>query len=149
MIVEPLFAGYANMFLAAFLAATVFPAQSELLLSALLVAEHFDPVVLLFVATAGNVLGSCSNWIVGRFLSDYRDRRWFPVSDRAFEKAERWFARFGPAVLLLSWVPVVGDPLTVVAGVLRMRLFPFLLIVTVAKAGRYVVLAAAVIGWSA
>ena len=149
MIVEPVFAGYASMFLVAFLAATVFPAQSELLLSALLVAEHFDPALLLFVATAGNVLGSCSNWIVGRFLSDYRDRRWFPVSDSAFETAERWFARFGPAVLLLSWVPVVGDPLTVVAGVLRMRLLPFLLIVTVAKAGRYGVLAAAVTGWSA
>ena len=72
-----------------------------------------------------------------------------PDPEKPKPRAERWFARFGPAVLLLSWVPVVGDPLTVAAGVLRIRLLPFLIVVSIAKGGRYLVLAAAVLGWSA
>ena len=149
MPIDTLLAGYAGLFWTAFLAATVFPAQSELLLSALLLSVRFDPWLLLAIATAGNVLGSLANWGAGRFFAHYRDRRWFPVSRAALDRAERWFARFGPAVLLLSWVPVVGDPLTVAAGVLRIRLLPFLIVVSIAKGGRYLVLAAAVLGWSA
>ena len=131
---------YVGLFATALLAATLVPAQSEALLVALLLADH--PAWLLVpVATAGNVLGSTVNWWLGRGIERYRDRRWFPVGPAALARAQRWYARVGKWSLLLSWVPVVGDPLTLVAGVMREPLAPFLLLVTLAKLGRYVALA--------
>ena len=126
-----------SLFGAAFLAATLVPAQSELVLAGLLAIGRYDPWLLLAAATAGNVLGSVVNWAIGRFLHHYRDRRWFPIPPRALEKAERTFARWGAWSLLLSWLPVIGDPLTLVAGLLRTPLRIFLPLVLVAKAGRY------------
>ena len=139
-------AGLGALFLAALVAATLLPAQSELVLTAMLLSGRWDPAVLVAVATAGNVAGSLINWLIGCFLSDRRDARWFPVSAAALTRAEQRFQRFGLPVLLLSWVPIIGDPITLVAGLLRVRLIPFLLIVTVAKGGRYAVLAAIVLG---
>lgn len=144
MIPETLIAGYAGLFAAAFVAATILPAQSELLLGAMLVSGRFDTAALLAVETAGNVLGSVVNWLLGRYFAHYREKRWFPASPATMARAEAWFARFGPAVLLLSWVPVIGDPLTVAAGVLGMRFATFLLVVTLAKGGRYLFLTIAV-----
>lgn len=149
MIPETLIAGYAGLFAAAFVAATILPAQSELLLGAMLVSGRFDTAALLAVATAGNVLGSVVNWLLGRYFAHYREKRWFPASPATMARAEAWFVRFSPAVLLLSWVPVIGDPLTVVAGVLRMRFATFLLVVTLAKGGRYLFLTIAVMNWLA
>lgn len=149
MIPETLLAGYAGLFAAAFVAATILPAQSELLLGAMLVSGRFDTAALLAVATAGNVLGSIVNWMLGRYFAQYREKRWFPASPATMARAEAWFARFGPAVLLLSWVPVIGDPLTVVAGLLRMRFVTFLLFVILAKGGRYLFLTFAVMSWLA
>ena len=149
MISETLLAGYAGLFAAAFVAATILPAQSELLLGAMLASGRFDIVLLLAVATAGNVLGSIVNWLLGRYFAHHREKRWFPASPATMARAEAWFARFGPAVLLLSWVAVIGDPLTVVAGVLRMRFTAFLLVVTLAKGGRYLFLTFAVMSWLA
>lgn len=149
MIFETLLAGYAGLFAAAFVAATILPAQSELLLGAMLVSGRFDTAALLAAATAGNVLGSAVNWLLGRYFAHHREKRWFPASPATLARAEAWFARFGPAVLLLSWVPVIGDPLTVVAGVLRMRFTAFLLVVTLAKGGRYLFLTFAVMNWLA
>lgn len=147
MITDTLLGGYAGLFAAAFIAATILPAQSELLLGAMLVSGHFDTSLLLAVATAGNVLGSVANWVLGRYFAHYREKRWFPASPTAMVRAEAWFTRFGPAVLLLSWVPVIGDPLTLFAGILRMRFIIFLLVVTLAKGGRYLFLAFAVTNW--
>lgn len=141
--------GYAGLFLAAFAAATLLPAQSELLLAAMIAADRHDVTLLLMVATAGNVLGSTVNWAIGRFLASTRDARWFPVPARALVRAERWYQRWGLWTLLLSWVPIVGDPLTLAAGLLRAPLVPFIAIVTVAKAARYVFIAAAVLGFVA
>lgn len=135
--------GYPGLFLAALIAATLLPAQSELVLSALLATGRFDPGVLLLVASLGNVLGSAINWALGRFLARHRGARWFPVSEQAMEKAERRYRRWGELSLLLSWVPIIGDPLTLVAGVLRTPIWRFLVLVTIAKAGRYSVLIAA------
>ncbi|CAH0496038.1 YqaA family protein [Novosphingobium sp. CECT 9465] len=132
-----------------FVAATILPAQSELVLAAMMVSGRFDTAMLLAVATAGNVLGSVVNWVLGRYFSHYRDRSWFPVSPESMVRAETWFARFGPAVLLLSWVPIIGDPLTVIAGVLKMRFLPFFAVVVIAKGGRYLFLAAATLSWLA
>ena len=131
---------YVGLFATALLAATLVPAQSEALLVALLMADH-PAWLLVLVATAGNVLGSTVNWWLGRGIERFRDRRWFPVGPAALARAQRWYARVGKWSLLLSWVPVVGDPLTLVAGVMREPLAPFLLLVTLAKLGRYVALA--------
>lgn len=149
MILETLVAGYAGLFAAAFVAATILPAQSELLLGAMLVSGNYGTGALLAVATAGNVLGSIVNWLLGRYFAHHREKRWFPASTARMARAEAWFAHFGPAVLLLSWVPVIGDPLTVVAGVLRMRFVTFLLVVILAKGGRYLFLTFAVMNWLA
>lgn len=146
MLPETVFAAYTGLFAAAFLAATIFPAQSELLLAGMLSSGKFGVAPLLLAATAGNVLGSLFNWALGRYFAEHRGARWFPFSERSLERAEGWFVRYGPGVLLLSWVPIIGDPLTLIAGVLRMRMLPFLLVVTLAKGGRYMFLAAAVAG---
>ena len=137
---------YPGLFLTAFLAATVLPAQSEALLVALLLADH-SPWLLVAVATAGNVLGSMVNWWLGRGIERFRERRWFPVGPAALARAQRWYARVGKWSLLLSWVPVIGDPLTLVAGVMREPLWSFLLIVSLAKTGRYLMVMALTLGW--
>lgn len=132
---------YTGLFLAAFLAATLLPLQSEAVLVALLLAGH-PPWALVIVAGVGNVLGSTVNWWLGRGITRFQHRRWFPVKPAAMARAQRWYAQYGKWTLLLSWVPVVGDPLTLVAGVMRERLPVFLLLVSIAKFGRYAVLAA-------
>ena len=131
----------AGLFLAALIAATLIPAQSEAVLVAL-VLQGVQPIwLLLVVATGGNVLGSVVNWVLGRFLIRFSDRHWFPFSHSQMDKATRWYARRGHWSLFGAWLPVVGDPLTLAAGVLREPLWRFVLIVTLAKGGRYLVLA--------
>ena len=129
---------YAGLFVAALVAATIFPGQSEAALAALFLAGY-SPALLLVVASAGNILGSVINWVLGRFIERFRDRPWFPVKAGALDRAQGWYQRYGKWSLLLSWAPVIGDPLTVVAGVLREPLPVFLLLVTIAKVGRYIV----------
>lgn len=133
---------YAGLFLAALMAATILPLQSEAALVALLVAGAQPAWLLVAVASFGNVLGSVINWLIGRGIERFRDRPWFPVKPAALDRAQGWYRRYGKWSLLLSWAPVVGDPLTVVAGLAREPLPVFLLFVTIAKLGRYVVLAA-------
>lgn len=129
--------GYLGLFASALLAATIVPFSSEALLGALLVAGEHHPVGLLIAASVGNTLGSVVNWGLGRFCLLWQDRRWFPVGPARLERASRWFARYGVWSLLLAWLPVVGDPLTLAAGVLRVRFALFLLLVAVGKTGRY------------
>ena len=136
---------YLALFGASFLAATIFPAQSELLLAYLLRSGAHSWALLLTVATIGNVLGSLVNWLLGRWVEHFH-RSWFPVSKAALERAERWYGRWGKWSLLLSWAPFVGDALTVIAGMLRVPFPTFLVLVTIAKAGRYAVVALAVAG---
>jgi membrane protein YqaA with SNARE-associated domain len=132
---------YAGLFAAAFLAATLLPAQSEAVLLGLMAMDRYPVPLLLFVASAGNILGSCLNYAVGRYLAGSASvQRCFRTSHR--DRAEQWYRRYGKWSLLASWVPVIGDPLTVVAGALREPFLTFVLIVTVAKVGRYLVLAA-------
>jgi hypothetical protein len=132
---------YAGLFAVAFVAATVFPLQSEAALIALLLGGQQPVWALIAVASVGNVLGSVVNWVLGRGIERFRNRRWFPASPAALERAQGAYQRWGKWSLLLSWAPFIGDPLTVVAGVLREPLPIFLLLVTMAKVGRYVTLA--------
>jgi membrane protein YqaA with SNARE-associated domain len=138
---------YPALFLSAFAAATLLPLQSEAVLVALLLGGAHTTWALLAVATFGNVLGSWVNWLLGRSLEHYRHRRWFPASEVRLQQAQAWYARYGRWSLLLSWMPLIGDPLTLVAGVMREPLWRFLLIVTLAKAARYAVLAAITLAW--
>ncbi len=139
--------GYLGLFFAALAAATLLPMQSEAVLVGLLLSEHYIVWILLVVATSGNVLGSVVNWLFGRYIEYYRHKRWFPVSEDKLEKAQSSYQKYGRWSLLLSWVPIIGDPLTVVAGVMREPLWSFVLIVTFAKFTRYLVLVAVTLGW--
>ncbi|WP_163003916.1 DedA family protein, partial [Pseudomonas viridiflava] len=88
------------------------------------------------------------NWYLGRSIERFRHKRWFPVSERHLDKAQTIYARHGRWALLLSWVPIIGDPITMIAGVMREPLWSFLLVVTLAKALRYLTLAAITLGWA-
>ncbi|MFO5972826.1 YqaA family protein, partial [Pseudomonas aeruginosa] len=104
-------AAYAGLFLSAFGSATLLPLQSETVLAALLLRGGQSVAWLLALAIVGNVLGSWVNWWLGRYLEHFRGRRWFPVGEVQLLRAQRHYRRYGRWTLLLSWVPVIGDPL--------------------------------------
>jgi membrane protein YqaA with SNARE-associated domain len=128
---------YLLLFGSAFLAATILPFYSEVVLFALL-REGGDPVLLVTVATLGNTLGAVVNWLLGRYLLHFQNRRWFYFSRAQIDKAQRWFQRYGFWSLLLAWAPVGGDALTLIAGIMKVRLWLFLLLVGSGKALRYI-----------
>ncbi|MBC8339678.1 MAG: DedA family protein [Rhodospirillales bacterium] len=129
--------GYLALFVAALLAATVLPFSSEAVLVGLMAAGTYDPAGLWTAATVGNVLGACINWGLGQFCLHWQDRRWFPVSADQLERAGTWFSKYGVWSLLLAWVPLIGDPLTFAAGILRVDFRLFVVLVAIGKAGRY------------
>lgn len=129
--------GYIGLFVTAFLAATFVPISSEAVLAGVDAIDRHPDGLLLLVATAGNTLGSLTNWIAGRYCLKWQDRRWFPVGKERLEQASAWFTRYGVWTLLLAWLPFIGDPLTLAAGIFRVRLLPFVLLVAIGKAGRY------------
>ena len=132
-----------SLFIGAFLAATILPFSSEIMLVAALKAGEVSPSALVFVATLGNVLGALVNWGLGKTLLHWRDKKYFPFSANQLDKASSRFQKYGLWSLLFAWVPLIGDPLTFVAGALSVRLAPFLVLVTIGKAARY-----AFIGWA-
>lgn len=138
---------YLFLFLTSLIAATILPAQSEAMLAGLLLTGEYIPWLLLVSATLGNVLGSLINWLLGRAIERFKHKRWFPFKEKQLQKAVVWYQRYGRWTLLLSWVPIIGDPITVVAGILRERVLIFLMLVTAAKAGRYLVIAAIALNW--
>jgi membrane protein YqaA with SNARE-associated domain len=135
-----------SLFAVAFASATILPLQSELMLTALIVGKQFTLAALLLVAGAGNTLGAVVNWWLGRKVETYKHRSWFPVSAEKLAIAQARYHRFGKYSLLLSWLPVGGDALTVAAGLMREPLPVFLAFVAIAKFGRYIVLALLVKG---
>tara|TARA_Y100000991_G_scaffold174146_1_gene136002 strand:+ start:63 stop:527 length:465 start_codon:yes stop_codon:yes gene_type:complete len=137
---------YGGLFIAAFLAATILPAQSEAGLAALILASPASVALLVATASLGNVLGSVVNWYLGRGINRFTSKTWFPAHSR-LSRATSWYGRYGRWSLLLSWVPVFGDPLTVVAGIMREPLLRFLLIVGIAKTGRYIGVALLALQW--
>ena len=131
---------YLTMFASAFLAATFVPFASEITLAAGLAAGG-SVYWLVAIATLGNTLGAVVNWGLGRFIEHFRHRKWFPVDAKQLERAQMWFRRRGVWSLLLAWLPVAGDALTVVAGAMRVHIVPFLVLVAIGKGIRYAVLA--------
>lgn len=130
-----------GLFVSAFLSATLLPGASEGVLLAVLAKGTSAPAAAIATATVGNTLGSLSNWAIGRFLAHWRHHPRFPVRPETYERYVETYRRWGPALLLLSWVPFIGDPLTVIAGVLRTPLWLFLAIVGTAKLLRYLAVA--------
>lgn len=124
----------------AFTSATLLPGTSEALLLALRAAGAAPDWQLLIVASIANIAGSCVNWLMGRFVNRLKNRPWFPANPQRLARAEAWYARYGKWTLLLSWVPVIGDPLVLAAGTLRVRFAQMLALVSVAKTGRYAAL---------
>ena len=143
-----MFEGYLGLFAVAFLAATILPAYSEVLFAALL-AGGYDPLALWAWATAGNTLGAAVNWLLGRYLLHFRDRRWFPFEPGALGPAQRWFQRYGVWSLLFAWAPVGGDALTFIAGFMRVRFDLFFLLTALGKGARYAIVIGLVEGLGA
>jgi membrane protein YqaA with SNARE-associated domain len=139
---------YFSLFATAFIAATVLPVQSEAVFVGLILSENHPLAYLLAAASVGNVLGSTVNWLLGRGIERFRDRPWFPASPSTLVRTQTWYQRYGKWSLLLSWAPLIGDPLTVVAGVLREPFPTFLLLVTIAKVARYLAVAAITLQWA-
>ncbi len=131
------------LFLSAFGAATLLPLQSEAVLLGLLVQNKQHAVLLIAVASLGNILGSCVNWYLGLKIEHYKNKKWFPVSADKMLKAQKTYQKYGYWSLLLSWVPMIGDPITLIAGLLKENLVRFLLMVSIAKIGRYLFVYAA------
>lgn len=134
-------AAYVSLFVSAFVAATILPLSSEAVLSALIAAEGFDIWFLVGIASIANTLGAAVNWVLGRYCLRWREHRWFPVSAYALDRASEWFMRYGKISLLFAWVPIIGDPLTFAAGILRVSFWRFLLLVAIGKTLRYVAVA--------
>jgi membrane protein YqaA with SNARE-associated domain len=122
-----------------FLAATIIPGSSEVVLVAT-VLERPAELITLFLATVGNTAGSAVNWVLGRWFQRFAGRRWFPASQGQLDKAAKWFSKYGIWSLLLAWLPIVGDALTVIAGALKVNIYAFVALVAIGKATRYVAL---------
>lgn len=131
---------YFGLFLSAFLAGSLFPAQSEALLLTLLAQQHYNAILLLVCASVGNVLGSCFNWYLGGQLHRFQHKKWFNFSLKHRQKSEQFYQKYGYLCLLLSWLPIIGDPLTLMAGVFKEKLWRFILLVGIAKTARYLAL---------
>jgi len=130
---------YLILFAASFLAATFLPFYSEIVLFAL-INEGEPAWLLVTIATIGNSLGAIINWALGRYLLHFKDRRWFYFKENQIERMQYWFQHYGVWSLLFAWLPLGGDALTFIAGVMRVRLIVFLPLVMIGKSVRYVAL---------
>lgn len=131
---------YTALFLVSLLASSLVPLGSEWLLVILLL-KGYDPMACVLTATSGNTLGACTTWLVGRYGGDWLLARLFRISDRQRQRAEQWYRRYGSTSLLFSWLPVIGDPLCLVGGLLKIRFSRFLLLAGTGKLARYAAVA--------
>ena len=131
---------YLSLFFISFLAATILPFSSELTLAGLISTSNYDNLLLLVVASFGNVLGSVFNWSLGFYARNLSTKKWFPFKETQIERSSKWFSKFGKWSLLFAWVPIVGDPLTFVAGLLRVRFLDFIILVAIGKVSRYLII---------
>ena len=128
---------YLSLFSISFLAATILPLSSELMLGGLIATSNYDSLLLLTVASFGNVLGSVFNWALGFYSRNLTTKKWFLFKDKQIERSSKWFNKFGRWSLLFAWIPIIGDPLTLAAGLFRVKFLEFLILVTIGKVSRY------------
>jgi membrane protein YqaA with SNARE-associated domain len=114
---------YLSLFFVSFFAATILPVSSEVVLFGMLSSKNYINPLLLFSASFGNILGSCVNWFLGIHFVRFQNKNWFPFSQATISKASVWFNKYGQWSLLFSWVPVIGDPLTFIAGTLKINIY--------------------------
>ena len=131
---------YLSLFVISFLAATILPFSSELTLAGLMATSSYENLLLLLVASLGNVLGSVVNWILGFYSRNLAKKKWFPFKDEKIERSSRYFNKFGKWSLLFAWIPIIGDPLTLAAGLLRVKFIEFLILVSIGKISRYLII---------
>ena len=131
---------YLSLFAISFLAATILPFSSELTLAGLIATSNYDNLLLLVTASFGNVLGSILNWTLGFYSRNLTTKKWFPFKDKQLESSSKWFNKFGKLSLLFVWIPIVGDPLTLVACLWRVRFLDFIILVAIGKVSRYLVI---------
>jgi membrane protein YqaA with SNARE-associated domain len=131
---------YIGLFVTALLAATLLPGSSEVVLVTLAAMKPDAALSLLAVASIGNVLGATINWSLGRWFLRFKDASWFPVQGKRLDSASRLIQRHGSWLLLFSWAPIVGDPITFAAGLLQVPFPKFLLLVSIGKIARYAAL---------
>jgi len=129
------------LFGSAFMAASILPAQSELLLASLTSKGAYDVYLLVAVASLGNVLGSVLNYWIGKYLMHFQDHKYFPIKKKLLRKAEDYFHKYDAKILLFAWAPVIGDPLTIIAGAFKTKMWVFLVLVTIGKSIRYSIIA--------
>ncbi len=131
---------YLSLLTVSFMVATIVPFGSEVYFATLLSLGKYNNFLLLVSASVGNVLGSVFNWICGYYINYFIKKSWFPIKKDKIKKGTDLFNKYGKWSLLLSWVPFVGDPITFVAGTLRFSFIPFIILVSIGKIGRYLVI---------
>ena len=131
---------YISLFFFSFLAATIIPFSSEVGLASLFKLDLYNSLFLLISASMGNILGSCVNWYLGIYSRTLEREKWFPFKKKDLSKASSWFEKYGKWSLLLSWMPVIGDPITFIAGTMKTKFKIFILLVSISKISRYMVI---------
>ena len=120
--------------------ATIIPFGSEAYFITLLSLDKYNHFILFVVASVGNVLGSLFNWICGFYINFFIKKSWFPVNSKIIDRGNKLFTKYGKWSLLISWFPLIGDPITFAAGTLRYPIIPFLVLVSIGKFGRYLII---------
>ena len=128
---------YLSLFIVSFLAATILPFSSEAILATYLLSETYNKFFLIFIASFGNILGSIFNWFLGVYFLKFQEKKWFPFTNTQIDRSSRWFKKYGKWSLLFAWVPIIGDPITFIAGTMRIKFLIFLLLVSFGKIMRY------------
>ena len=129
---------YSSLFISSFLSSTILPGHSEITLITLILLEKYSQFLLIFFASFGNILGSVINWYLGFYITKFVNKSWFPFKKKQLDKASLWYLKYGKWSLFFSWVPIIGDPLTTVAGIFRVPLVIFITIVSISKVLRYI-----------
>ena len=129
---------YSGLFISSFISSTILPGHSEITLTTLILLEKYSQFLLISFASIGNVLGSVINWYLGFYITKFVNKSWFPFKKKQLDKASLWYLKYGKWSLLFSWVPIIGDPLTIVAGIFRVPLLIFITIVSISKVLRYI-----------
>ena len=129
---------YFSLFISSFLSSTILPGHSEITLTTFILLEKYSQFLLIFFASLGNILGSIINWYLGFYITKFINKSWFPFTKEQLNKVSLWYLKYGKWSLLFSWVPFIGDPLTIVAGMFRVPLVIFIIIVSISKILRYI-----------
>ena len=129
--------GYLSLFTISFLAATILPFSSELMLASMLSIENYNRTLLITFSSLGNILGSVFNWVLGFYFINLQNKKWFPFKEKQISKSSLWFEKYGKWSLLFAWVPIIGDPLTFVAGTMKTKILIFIILVSFGKIARY------------